>query len=354
MSSTDPNEVVLQGAASWNAWRREYPAPVHFARPHWYDCPDASGVEVKGFNRLDFSGMEFVGVSIYAAFAEGLNADNTLFDDCHFDEGDFSRASFSGAKFRNTRFNKTIFTGANFCDADFVNCNLNRVNLTGADFRVGSIRETVVYGVSAWDLMIDEGSEQSRLVVEKTYDLYSDLIAQQKIPLMVDDIELAQFIYYLSSHRKMRDTLNIFNDRGVLLLGRFEDGGIERLHRIATWFRQRGYMPMIFDFARPDSLSFTETIVTMAGLAKFIVADLSGPSVPAELGGTLKDLHKPVLAFGKAYALFPDLQDTTTVIAVKADDDRLLKKLEKKLPKLEKLHARRIRQLAKRYSRSKE
>jgi hypothetical protein len=48
--------------------------------------------------------------------------------------------------------------------------------------------------------------------------------------MMVDDIELAQFVYYLNDHKKMRDPLNILNDNGVLLLGRFKDGGLERLY----------------------------------------------------------------------------------------------------------------------------
>ena len=112
---------------------------------------------------------------------------------------------------------------------------------------------------------------------------YSDLIQQGKVPMMVDDIELAQFIYYLSNHTKMRDTLNILNDRGVLLLGRFKDGGLERLDAMRECFQNKGCVAMIFDFERPDNLSLTETVVTMAGLSNFVVVDLSGPSVPAEL-----------------------------------------------------------------------
>jgi uncharacterized protein YjbI with pentapeptide repeats len=289
------------------------------------------------------------GVSISRAFAEGVQLQNSVFVGTTFEEGDFSRADFSGATFRDTTFNKTILTGANFDGASFVNCNLNRVNLVGALFHVKEITETVVYGIAAWDLQTSDDMKQSKLVIERTYELYSDLIQQGKVPMMVDDIELAQFVYYLSNHKKLRDALNILNDRGVLLLGRFKDGGLERLYSMREWFQGKGYMAMIFDFARPDNLSLTETVVTMAGLSKFIVVDLSGSSVPAELQAILSQIKKPILAFGDPYALFPDLADQTSVVIVKDDQSNLLLVLEDKLSELENLHARRLMQLATRY-----
>lgn len=350
MTKDDPSLILMQGAKTWNAWREQNPGPVHFAKPHWYDSPGPRGLQVKGSNRINLSEINFSGVSIFSAFAEGLNLRGCVFNDTHFEEGDFSRANFGCATFHNTKFNKTILTGANFDGATFVNCNLNRVNLVGASFRVREITETVVYGIASWDLQMSDDIKQSKLVIEKTYDLYSDLIQQGKVPMMVDDIELAQFVYYLSNHKKMRDALNILNDRGVLLLGRFKDGGLERLYNMREWFQGKGYMPMIFDFARPDNLSLTETVVTMAGLSKFVVVDLSGSSVPAELQAILTQIKKPVLAFGDPYALFPDLADQTSVISIQDDDSNLLSSLEENLSDIESLHAERILQLAKRYA----
>ncbi len=242
---------------------------------------------------MDFSGINLSRASLYRAFAEGLNLRNAVFEGSHVEEGDFSRADFRGATFRSTTFNKTILTGANLDGATFVNCNLNRVNLVGALFRVKEITETVVYGIAAWDLVTSDEMKQSKVVIEKTYEFYSDLIQQGKIPMTVDDIELAQFVYYLNDHKKLRDTLNILNDKGVLVLGRFKDGGLERLYSIREWLQRKGYMAMIFDFARPDNLSLTETVVTMAGLSKFIFVDLPGASVPAELQAVLSQVKKP-------------------------------------------------------------
>lgn len=350
-TTADPADVILRGAATWNAWRRQANPYLYFSSPRWYDCPGPNGVQIKGANRLDFSGMDLSGAQIHRAFAEGLNLRGARFVGAHFEEGDFSRADFSGATFRDTRFNKTILTDACFDGASFVNCNLNRVNLTRASFRVEEITETVVYGIAAWDLQVDERSKQSRLVVERTYELYSDFIASGRVPLMVDDIELAQFVHYLANHKRVRSMIDVLTDRGVLLLGRFADGGLDLLYELRDALLARGYRPMIFDFARPDSLSMTETVVTMAALSKLIVVDLSGPSVPWELGNALSQLPRPVIAFGPRFAMAGDLKDKTRhLITIEGDRPRWVPRVLAALPKAEKMYSARVRELAQRYA----
>ena len=44
--------------------------------------------------------------------------------------------------------------------------------------------------------------------------------------MILDDIELAEFVCYLNDRKKMRDTLNILNDKGILRLGRFKGGDL--------------------------------------------------------------------------------------------------------------------------------
>lgn len=343
-------QAILKGVDFWARWQRENPVEINFTRPTWYDSPGQDGVQIKGRNRINFDGYTMKNVTIYGAFAEGISIRDATVDGCHFEEGDFSRADFSRTRFVNTRFNKTILTDSCFDGASFTNCNLNRVNLTGAKFCLKEISETVVYGISAWDLRTCEAMQQGKLVIERTYDLYSDLIERGQVPMTVDNIELAQFIHYLSDHKKMRDTINIFNAKGVLLLGRFKDGGLERLYRIREWLTAHGYMPMIFDFSRPDSLDLTQTVVTMAGLSKFVLADLSGSSVPQELHAILSAFEKPVIGFSERdpYALFWDLRGPVFLVKYTTDAD-LLKGLAEKLAEAEQGHRQLILRLAQRY-----
>lgn len=346
-----PEEIILQGASNWNAWRKQNPAYVSFSRPSWYDSRDTQGLMIKGRNDLDFAGIDLSGISVYNAFAEGLNLRGAIISNAEFEEGDFSRADFSGATITNTRFNKTIFTDANFDGAIIRNCNLNRVNLTNASFCVREISQTVVYGISAWDLRTCEDMQQSELVIERSYELYSDIIAGGQIPMMVDNIELAQFIHYLSNHKKMRDTINILNDKGVLLLGKFKEGGLERLYKIRDRLRALHFMPMIFDFDRPDGMNFTETVITMSGLSKIIIADLSGGSVPHELKSILNNFKKkPVIAFSeeKSYSMLKDLKWENPYVMdfVYGDETDMMKKLNQYLEKAGAQHQQLIRDLA--------
>jgi hypothetical protein len=115
------------------------------------------------------------------------------------------------------------------------------------------------------------------------------------------------------------------------------------------WFQRKGYTPMIVDFERPDSLSLTETVITMAGLSKFVVGDLSGSSVPAELQGIFSNIKRPLLTVGDPYPLFRDIEDLTRVVPSRNTGADLLTMIEKNLSKLEELHTKRIVQLAERY-----
>lgn len=351
--SANPEEIILQGAKAWNKWQETNKGSYFFSNPSWYECRDSNGMMIKGRNEIDFSGIHLENVSIMRAFAEGLNMRGARVTNCHFEEGDFSRADFSNTKFINTKFNKTILTDASFEGATFVNCNLNRVNLANANFRVEEIRETVVYGISAWDLKTSPGMKQSRLVIERSYELYSDIVASGKIPMMVDDIEMAQFIYYLSSHKNMRNVLNILNSKGVLLLGQFKDGGIERLYKLLDWLKAKGYTPMIFDFDRPEYLDYTETVLTMAGLSKMIIADLSGGSVPQELHASLTNFQKPLIAYSiqAPYSMFADLKRKNPYVIdfVFTDEKDLYTKMETSLKEAEKGYARILHELADAY-----
>jgi hypothetical protein len=328
-----PNRAF--SAITWDTWRAANPDRT-LRSPRWYD-PGGK----KGRNRFDFSGADLSGLEIYRAFAEGIHLRGTIFEGTHFEEGDFSRADFSGAKFRNTKFNKTILTGANFDGATFVNCNLNRVMLAGASFAVCEITETVVYGIAAWDLNIPPGTKQSKLVFDKSYELYSDIVARGTSPLEVDNIELAQLMYYLTDHKRMRQMLNLLNSKGVLLLGRFRDDGLAGLYKIRDRLKQRGYMGLIFDFDRPDGLDFLEVVVTMAGLSRFVIADLSGPNVGRELGAIASAFARPILVIGGNSLELRELAGQPRIVRIDRDTE-----IEGKLEEMERLFSAQTAALA--------
>src|SRR5438876_8074404 len=94
------------------------------------------------------------------------------------------------------------------------------------------------------------------------------------------------------------------------------------------------YLPMIFDFDRPDNRNYTETVKTLVGLSRFVIVDLSGPSVPQELYATVPHFKIPFVpiieANRKPYSMADDLLEYPWVVKPSitfTTTDELLEKL---------------------------
>ena len=90
---------------------------------------------------------------------------------------------------------------------------------------------------------------------------------------------------------------------------------------------------MIFDFPRDPNRNYTETVMTLAGLSRFVVVDLSGPSVPQELSATVphfKIPFVPILQRGRhPWAMFTDILEYEWVLKpiVEFEDNTSLLKM---------------------------
>jgi hypothetical protein len=114
--------------------------------------------------------------------------------------------------------------------------------------------------------------------------------------ITVDSIEVAQFVYLLLHNEKIRDVIDTIGRKGVLLLGRFTEGRIVVLDRLREELRKRGYVPIVFNFDKPETKDFTETVRLLAGLSKFVIADITNPkSAPLELQATVPEIMVPFL-----------------------------------------------------------
>ena len=100
----------------------------------------------------------------------------------------------------------------------------------------------------------------------------------------VDDLEVAQFIYLLLNNQKIRHVIDTITSKVVLILGRFTPDRKPILDAIRDELRKRDYLPVLFDFEKPSNRDITETVSTLAHMARFVIADLSDPkSIPHEL-----------------------------------------------------------------------
>ena len=153
------------------------------------------------------------------------------------------------------------------------------------------------------------GREAERRHEAARLDHYSPL---DEPAVTVDNLEVAQFVYLLLHNEKIRDVIDTVGKKGVLLLGRFTEGRIVVLERLRDELRKRGYLPIVFNFDKPETKDFTETVRLLAGLSKFVIADLTNPkSAPYELGAIVSQTmipFQPIIEEGETpFAMLQDL-----------------------------------------------
>jgi hypothetical protein len=265
MANDEHVALLKQGVDAWNAWRDENPKVV----------PDLSGANLMKEN--------LVGANLSEADLSDANL-----REANLREADLFLANLSGAN----------LSGANISGADLVATALVAADLTGAD-----LTGCCVYGVSAWRLKLD-GAKQQNLVIT----------GADEPAITVDNIEVAQFVYLLLHNEKIRDVIDTIGRKGVLLLGRFTEGRMVILERLREKLRDLGFVPMVFNFDKPETKDFSETVRLLAGLSKFVIVDITNPrSAPLELQATVPDYmvpFVPILQQGEQpFSMFVDLQN---------------------------------------------
>jgi hypothetical protein len=136
------------------------------------------------------------------------------------------------------------------------------------------------------------------------------ITSQDEPEITVDNIEVAQFIYLLLHNQKIRDVIDTITSKAVLILGRFTGERKVVLDAIREELRKRNYLPILFDFEVPATRDITETISLLAGMASFVVADVTdAKSIPQELAIIVPNLPsvpvQPLLLEGSdEYGMF--------------------------------------------------
>jgi uncharacterized protein YjbI with pentapeptide repeats len=259
--------ILAEGVEVWNAWRKHHPE----TRPQLYDAPLSSEEKPARLSGANFANAVLMGADLQYAHLEGAN---------------FHEANLGGANLHRAHLN-----GANFCTTDLFRTNLSSADLTGANlqgtqltltsFRGATLDGCTIYGISAWDLDLEETTQRNLIVLYQQRS--GDSTRYEEGRFIVHDLRSAQFVYSLLQNENVRDALQSLTSKVVLILGRFQGGGLEVLQAVASALQGHGYVPIIFDFDEPQSRDKRQTVRMLIGLSRFVVADLSGRSVPAEI-----------------------------------------------------------------------
>lgn len=200
-------------------------------------------------------------------------------------DANLSGAHLANANLQDAYLSHAYLTGANFTDASLHqahldNANLKRAIFVGTNLTRADLSDSFIHGISSWDVQL-EGAIQQNLVIT----------SRNHTEVTVDNLEVAQFIYLLLHNKKIRDVIDTITSKVVLILGRFTPERKITLNAIKDELRKRNYSPVLFDFEKPASRDLTETVSTLAHMARFVIADITdAKSISQELMSIVPNL----------------------------------------------------------------
>lgn len=301
--------IEKENIGIWNDWKKSHPSGADLtnanlvgllsSRKRKRMSPEMLGA--KGL-RTQLPGIDLSGASMWRSNLEFVDLPGANLQGVDLTKSNLRRANLSGADLRDAQLYEVDLYQASLADADLSGARLTRARLVETGVEGCILRNCNIYGVSVWNLS-GTPKEQSQLTIT------------EGVPnVVVDNLEVAQFVFLLLKHEKIREVIQTLGQKAVLILGRFTPDRKEVLDAIADRLRQSGYLPIIFDFERAQQRDFTETIKILVGLSLFVIADITKPgSSPLELDATVPDYmipFVPIIQKGeRPFAMFANLQN---------------------------------------------
>ena len=340
-------DILKQGVDIWNKWREHHDTLVPSLDRYSFS-DEIYRIDLSGANFLNtkFDWSNLSNCDLTKADLRYASLIRTNLQEADLSDADLTRAGLNGAFLReatlrranltDARLNLADLSGADLSGADLTGANLFEANLSktqlsGANLEQASLAKAIldgtnlsganltncsVYGVSVWNVDLEK-TTQSNLIITR----------RDEHPITVDSLEIAQFIYLLLNNQKIRDVIDNITSKVVLILGRFTPERKVILDALRNELRKHNYSPVVFDFEKPSSRDFTETVRTLAHLSRFIIADLTDPSsIPQELQAIVPDLEVPVqpllLEAKREYSMVVDFRKYGWVLPIHLYKDR--------------------------------
>jgi uncharacterized protein YjbI with pentapeptide repeats len=350
MANPEHLALIQRGTAIWNGWRTKNPrlfpdlngadlekADLSELNLSWVDLKNAylidanlsganlngadlrqanlGGVDLRKANLrgadladAELGGADISGADLRKANLSCADLNGVDFSEAYLRRADLRWTDLSGAILRRADLSEANLNGANFRDAnlsgaDLSGANLNETVFNGTDISGANLTGSSIYGIAAWDVKLTSDTKQENLIITPPDEPI----------ILVDNIKVAQFIYLLLNNEEIRDAIDTITSKAVLILGRFSEERKPILNALRDALRTKGFLPIVFDFERPKGRDFTETIMILAGMSCFVIADITNPrSAPLELHATVPDYmipFVPILQDGESgFSMFSNLQ----------------------------------------------
>lgn len=278
--------LLTEGVGTWNQWRKKNPEIRPNLEEAYLPGEDLGGANLKRANlkEADFSGANLKwanlneaylsGSIFYEANLRGAHMSRAILVNAILSRTDLIEADLSGAFLTGAFLDKADLTGADLSGADLSGANFITATLVETNLEKANLAGSSIYGISAWNLKLQD-AQQSDLIITPPGEP----------TITVDNLEVAQFIYLLLNSDNIRHVIDTITTKVVLILGRFTPERKAILDAIREELRKHDYLPVLFDFEKPASRDITETVSTLAHLARLVIADITDArSIPQELG----------------------------------------------------------------------
>lgn len=303
MANEEHLEILNQGVEVWNEWREKNKNMK----------PDLSRARLMeaSLNDANLTDAFLGGADLIRADLVGANLTNANLQRTSLRYANLTGADLTGTDLTDADLNSADLYGACFIGANLTNAHLSRATLVHTDFSSANLSGCHVYGISIWNAKLKDTIQNDLLIME-----------YNKPSITVDNIEIAQFIHLLVHNEKLRQVIDTITGKAVLILGRFTDDRKPVLDAIREELRKRNYIPILFDFEKPSNRDLTETMSTLAHLARFIVADLTdAKSIPLELKAVVPNLPsvavQPIILRGqRPFSMYEHIERFQSVLAI--------------------------------------
>jgi Pentapeptide repeats (8 copies) len=234
MANKEHLDILRQGVGLWNEWRQEHT-----------DIPDL----------------------------RAANLSNVDLREANLNGADLTDADLSGTDLREANLSRADLYRANLSRANLEHAYLKGATLVATNLTGTTLNNSTVYGVAVWQVTLQE-AKQNNLIITPP----------DEPTVTVDNLKVAQLIYLLLNNAEIREVIDTVATKAVLILGRFTSERKHVLDALKDELRRFDYLPILFDFDKPANRDITETVSTLAHMARFVIADITDArSIPQEL-----------------------------------------------------------------------
>jgi uncharacterized protein YjbI with pentapeptide repeats len=332
MANEQQLAILRSGVSEWNLWRKENPeetvdlskadlremdlwdADLHGVHLHEADLTSAqlyradlhgahlhraqlyraylSGADLRG---VDLSEATLRKANLIAANVTGANVIAADLSEADLREAHLQGAYLSGVRLSGADLSQADLRDTTLTSADLSGANLTRADLSGANLSEADLSTAMCIGT----IFARATLTGCRVFRSTTVDVHLEdavdedlcITPRDQPAISVDHLAVAQLVELMLNNHRVRQVVDGITGKVVLVIGCFSAERESILDALREGLRQHSFLPVSLNFDAPAHDDVTETITSLARMARFIIVDLTdAENMPPEISGVVVSL----------------------------------------------------------------